>query len=449
MNLTLRKLLVLAPLCTGIVILHAQPVVIVKKDTPKAGDTLRYTISSSSINVNKTGRDTTWDFSKLAITNQEIAHYYAPNQSPYILNFFLNSTYGIEEKGLGNIGGGLGITVDKPYSFYKVHDDGLFATGRGATVQNLPLGIVYSPFDTLWHFPLTFGSDTSRSQYAGAANLPTLGSLNISGKRMTVVDGWGSIITPFGQFNCIRVKSVVNETDSIALTGSLNFVVPNNRTEYRWLAPDQPYPILEVIVPVGSPGQQTSVHFRDHYRPEAYLNTANFTANKLSTQVQDTVQFIDMSFGKPTAYHWSIAPSTFTFTGGTTANSAAPKCLFSAEGKYTVTLKINYEGGSDDTTMVDMLNILSSSSVAEMDQSTFSIFPVPAKEKIVLRSTRAMEPASFQLGDLAGRMLATPAVSWNSAHTEAEIDTHDLQPGIYMLSVLLNGSTVQRKVVIE
>ncbi len=318
-------------------------IIITNADMPVVNDTLRYSTTSTVVNVNQTGADYNWDFSKLIVEHQEIQHYYAPFQTPYILQFGFTATYGIEENNfaLGAAGG----VASEVFGFYKNNSSASVMIGRGATIQSLPLGITYAPRDTIFKFPLSYLKTYSGS-FSGEASLLGLGSLKQTGTRNTTVDGWGSITTPFGIFQCIRVKSVIVETDSVVFNG-FGFPVPNNRTEYKWLAKNQHFPILEVIVNDLTSVQ--TVRYRDQYRPEAYINNANFTASKTLAQRSDTVNINNQSYGTPTNFTWTITPGTFRFVGGTNASSASPRVMFDNVGTYSVKLKVNYEGGMDDT----------------------------------------------------------------------------------------------------
>ena len=64
---------------------------------------------------------------------------------------------------------------------------------------------------------------------------------------MNHVDGWGTLITPYGTFSVLRQKSEVYEYDSIYID-SLGFGVPvtRNYTEYKWLAKGMKIPVLQV-----------------------------------------------------------------------------------------------------------------------------------------------------------------------------------------------------------
>lgn len=328
---------------------------ILNADMPRANDTLRYSNASNNflpITFEGTGANFTWNFANLTIQNQEVQRYFPPTSTPYILQFF-SASYGIPEGNLnlGPVGGG---TASNAFSFYRTSNQSLVQIGRGATIQNIPLGIVYSQRDTIYKFPLQFG-DTLTGNYSGEASFQQLGTLKQSGTRTTIVDGWGMITTPFGTFNCLRIKSTIIGSDSIVF-GGFGIPIPTDRTEYTWLAKGEKYPILEVVIN-NLTSQITSIRFKDKYRPEAYLNNANFSANRTLASTLDTITLTNTSIGNPTSYLWEITPNKFNYVAGTNATSPSPRILFTDTGNYSVKLKVNYLGGSDDTIKVNYIKI--------------------------------------------------------------------------------------------
>jgi PKD repeat protein len=339
-------------LLTAIINLSAfAQISIVNSDVPRVNDTLRYSTSSSTINYTATDSNFNWDFGNIKIDNQDIQKYFTPTQTPYILQFF-TATYGIPETdlALGPLGGG----ASNVFSFYKTSNTALVILGRGATLQGLPLGIVYGPRDTVYKYPLTYGKSYS-GNYLGEASLATFGALKQSGNRTTVVDGWGKITTPYGTYDCIRVKSIVNGTDSIVF-GGFGIPIPSARVEYTWLAKNERYPILEVIVN-STTNAVTSIKMKDRFRPEAYLNNCNFTANRTAAATNDTITLNNQSFGKPKNFSWVITPNTFVYAPGSSANSENPRVIFTAIGDYSVKLSVNYDGGADDTLKINYIKI--------------------------------------------------------------------------------------------
>lgn len=334
----------------------SQPISIGNSDMPRVNDTLRYSTSSSitAAMMQQTGDSQNWNFSGINITGQDIEKYYPLSQTPYTLSFLGQSpTYGLPDRiNVGGLSGG--IAFEDVYSFYKNSSAASVLIGRGATVQSLPLGMTLSPKDTIYRFPLNYG-DRDSGNFYGTISLLTLGSFTQVGKRVSVVDGWGSITTPYGTFNCIRVKSTITETDTINFN-SLKIPIPNNRITYTWLAKTERFPILEVNVTSGLQAGITA-RFKDRYRPEVFVNNARFRAMPTAGSRTDTIKLTDQSLGYPTAWQWTITPNTFRFVGGTNASSQNPQLMFDASGSYTIKLRVTYLGGADDTTRTNAVII--------------------------------------------------------------------------------------------
>jgi PKD repeat protein len=330
--------------------LNAQ-ITIVNADLAQAGDTMRYSVAASFNNYEKAGANQTWDFSKIAPSTQDIQRYYSPTSTPYFIQFF-TASYGLPEQlDLLPIGG-LGF-ASNVFGFYRSNNSALVNVGKGATIQNLPIGIVYSKRDTIFKYPLNFGN-IRQGNYEGSANLLGLGGLVQTGTRKTEVDGWGSITTPYGTFNCIRVKSEVDGIDSISING-FGIPIPNSRTEYYWFGKNQKFPLMEVIV--NNFTQVTKIRYKDVYRPELYKTNARFTASRTTCTTKDTITLNNQSLGSPTGNTWTITPNTFRYVGSTNNKSENPRILFDALGKYSIRLAVTYNGGFDDTTRTDYISV--------------------------------------------------------------------------------------------
>lgn len=83
---------------------------------------------------------------------------------------------------------------------------------------------------------------------------------------------------------------------------------------------------------------------------------AAFTANNVNpTTGVSTVTLTDQSINAPTAWQWTIAPNTITYQNGTSATSQNPQVLFTANGVYTVKLKVTSAFGADSLTQTNYI----------------------------------------------------------------------------------------------
>jgi hypothetical protein len=252
--------------------LQAQ-VSITQADMPSAGDTIRYStvLTLPAFNRNATGANTNWDFSNLSPASQDVYEYRISGQTPYLFNFGFNAiglkiadNLGTQEFALQNV-----------YQFFQKNQTTFSARGLGFQISlfPLPLAGTYASEDVIYRFPLkysdSFSKDFSLNIPLGTPPL-SLGSFHRNGFRTTKVDGWGTISTPYVQNkNCVRVVSVINSRDSIALTGTQGggFAFNTSEIEYKWLTPGEKIPLMEVRgTLIGNNFTPTQIRYRDQYR---------------------------------------------------------------------------------------------------------------------------------------------------------------------------------------
>lgn len=251
------------PLLLGLiasVTLQAQ-ITITSNEMPDAGDTLRFSNANpTSVDVVPTGANFNWDFSNLVHTSQGLDEYVNSITTPYAFFFF--GTYGLKIADTIGIGT---FSLTNVHTFFDKTSTKYTAEGAGLSYNGLPIPANYSDPDEIYTLPLDF-NDYDSTTYKVSFTLTTLLNLVQQGTRVNEVDGWGSIITPYGTFDCLRVKSTLYERDSISISG-IGTSFPVIRQEYRWLTTTEHFPILEVTGTLAAgnfvAGQ---VRYRDNFR---------------------------------------------------------------------------------------------------------------------------------------------------------------------------------------
>lgn len=272
MKRLLCLLLVSAPL------LSTAQITIAASDMPVAGDTLRHSIAApvgTGINVNDSGANKTWAFVSLTAIAQGLdAYRTALSVDPAYLAYNIPPTaYGYKVTDSLPLPGTIPVSVKDLYTFFnkKNNPSRYVAEGFGAKVSGLLVGAPYINEDTIYKFPLAYGNmDTS--EFYMRANVPTIGTYVQSGTRITKVDGWGTITTPYftAPTNCIRVRSEVNEVDSVKVSSLPAFGIPRTYVDYKWLVNGEHYPALWVTTTkVGNTETISSVRYREKYIPTA------------------------------------------------------------------------------------------------------------------------------------------------------------------------------------
>jgi len=209
---------------------------------PRSGDSAQIMNAQLSIPGTRfaaTGPGSNWDFSDLQSATPDLVWYRPGIQTPYFL--FLNS-FGTKVQDSLNL---LVVSLQNVFEFYNSNNTRWAAVGRGFTVSGIPIPTFYTDNDEIFFFPLTYGRKDS-STFAYNISIPTVGEYASRGGRVTQVDGWGSITTPQGTFECLRVKSALRILDSLTFQGNTFGVPLRTEIEYYWLSREEHIPILKV-----------------------------------------------------------------------------------------------------------------------------------------------------------------------------------------------------------
>ncbi len=153
-------------------------------------------------------------------------------------------------------------------------------------------------------FPLTIGvsdsSESSRSQI-----IPEFGYYEIHRKRVNIVDGWGTLTTPNGTFQTIRIKSTVYSHDSIYIdSNNEGYSIDRVETEYKWLGNGFGTPLLRIIesnlLPLRVEGfelQDRTVTFTEGWNLMPVLSNCQVDVLYIASQIQDEIEIIKPAAG--------------------------------------------------------------------------------------------------------------------------------------------------------
>ncbi|MDP2187898.1 MAG: T9SS type A sorting domain-containing protein [Sphingobacteriaceae bacterium] len=215
---------------------------ITRAEMPQNGDTVRVMNAivppNLGVRLAATGPGYSWDFSDLQPDRDELFSYRLGIQTPY---FYFLTAYGTQVQENLNL---FVVNLEQLYDFYNLNNNRFAVTGKGFTVTGLPLPAFFTDPDEVFFLPLTYNRRDS-STFAFSLSIPTVGDYRSRGGRKTEVDGWGTVKTPQGTFECLRVKSTVRTLDSITFNG-LNIGIPlRTEVQYIWLAKGEKAPILK------------------------------------------------------------------------------------------------------------------------------------------------------------------------------------------------------------
>lgn len=221
---------------------------IVNTDMPIVNDSIRISRAAnfSGINFNLTDSNYIWDFSFLNSQNQYTSKYVNPSSTGIVYTIVFNPLVSNLACARDNNTVGI-IQMTGGYNYYNKSVSGFKEVGFGAEINGTPLPVKYDQADIIYKFPINYlNVDSCDSKWQ--VSIQGLGYIGEQKHRVNVVDGWGTVKTPYGSFQCLRLKSTILQKDTFHYD-SIPFPIPaitRNITEYYWLSKDIPFPILKV-----------------------------------------------------------------------------------------------------------------------------------------------------------------------------------------------------------
>jgi hypothetical protein len=254
-----------------------------ENDFPNAGDTIRYSYSSNPvIDYAFNGSGITWDFSALVPDSQNVKNVKSMNDASInvILNYgpFAPSKYRASyfnenrDLPLDQLSQFLPVEISEINLYTKSLTDSITALGYSINVNGQTVPFQSDTIETKYKLPLNFGSTYSSRGYTSVDFNPIADfKFKQYRKRNSEVDGFGTLITPFGSFEVLRIKHVIQETDSVYQTffgtGFWIGIPPTITTEYEWFGNGKKDALLKIIeVNVNGNSQIRSVEYQDIYR---------------------------------------------------------------------------------------------------------------------------------------------------------------------------------------
>ena len=291
----MRRLLSLLLLAAAPALAQTSPV-IDRTDMPALTtgvDSLRLSAASPVLPatappLSRRGANQTWNYAGLTPLSQRVESF-VPASIVTATSLFYSFTFGA----LGGAnratvaspqalpiptGANLPIAVTDTYQFYNLAAAGATpqdfrSVGFGASLNGTAIPVTYASAaqqDVIYRFPLSFASlaDSSKSFFSTPAVITTVGYLSQKRKRVNTPDAWGTLTTPFGTFQTVRIVTRLIDHDSVAFGGTpgQGFDIPLTR-EYKWLAKGQHVPVLTITTRLVA-GQEvvSGVEYRDIYR---------------------------------------------------------------------------------------------------------------------------------------------------------------------------------------
>ncbi|RYY10690.1 MAG: hypothetical protein EOO36_20195, partial [Cytophagaceae bacterium] len=211
---------------------------IVLADMPAVGDSLRLSqaapvLPASAPALTLNGANKTWNYAGLVATSQRVARYANVSTATGILLQFTfnNALFSPDTKANlvapenTPIPTGAGIPISDPLAFYNGITADYRSVGFAATYMGTGVPVTYATKaqqDIIYRFPVAYGNapDVSNSLISTPAALATTGFFSQRRQRTNQIDAWGTLTTPFGTYQTVRVVTKLIDHDSLAVGGT-------------------------------------------------------------------------------------------------------------------------------------------------------------------------------------------------------------------------------------
>ena len=232
-------------------------ITISQNDLPAVGNSK---LINSAIDLNAdyttTGANQTWDFSTLEPQSQSNRSYSAVSSGGFLITFTFGPMAGnyaasfltpAVDFDLSQFTSFLPVEIDNINQFYKKSATSYNTVGYSVEVSGQGIPVKSDTIEQRYVLPLNFGDSYNSRGYTYLNTAPIYtAELKQYRQRSSTVDGHGTVNTPMGTFQALRVKHQIMEQDSVNLTGTwMGFNQPT-KFEYEWLAAGQGEPVLKI-----------------------------------------------------------------------------------------------------------------------------------------------------------------------------------------------------------
>lgn len=234
-----------------------------------------------TIDFSSTGANYTWDFSGLSYQDQEYRAYSNMSAASTLVNvvfgFFASPEYQATNFisstaiPLDQIGGFLPVNLSDVNQFSKNSSSGITSVGFSLTVEGNEVPFKSDTIETRYALPMNYGDAYTSRGYSNLDMNPFYNGIwRQHRKRTSNVDGWGSITTPFGTFDALRIDHFIEESDSIYMEAfGTGFWIPlpiPDTHEYEWWTNGEKEPILRITTSdIAGMETVTAIEYRDDY----------------------------------------------------------------------------------------------------------------------------------------------------------------------------------------
>jgi hypothetical protein len=247
-------------------------------DFANSGDTVRISqAAGEGFDFLSTGANYTWDFSALTAMSQYLKEYnpigfasllvfgtYGPVAPTNYRASYFNPTNDLPLDQLSQF---LPVSLSDLNQYTKRMTDSITSLGYSISVNGQGVPFKSDTIETRYKLPLNYNDSHYSRGYTYIDLNPVIDfKIKQYRQRTTNVDGWGTITTPKGTFQALRLRHDIAEIDSVYQTffgaGQWFGTPPIQRTEYEWFANGEKEWVLKATETNGTVNQ---VEYQEDY----------------------------------------------------------------------------------------------------------------------------------------------------------------------------------------
>jgi len=255
-------------------------------------------------NLEMAGGDLNWDLSDFEGVTEDEELYQGIGEMGFLYQLTFDdpgnpdamATHAIESVDLEEIDVDVELPVELSdvYQFYRNDSSGYYEVGLAFSASGFPIITPYEDTDRIYKFPLTF-DERDTSDVSFEVSIPFIGFYGQSGTRYSHVDAWGTLTTPYGEYDVLRVRAERLITDTLFF-GEFDIAETVQRplqVDYAWISPDHDGEILRISV-IG--GQVVNVQMQSDGELGLSTNEATGGESELSISPNPAASVITATF---------------------------------------------------------------------------------------------------------------------------------------------------------
>ncbi len=203
---------------------------------------------SITVNVGAAGANQTWDFRNVPLSTEKRTHQFlAPSGTPFAAQF-----------PLANLAQRIILDGDlsENYLYLQITSGNFRLLGAGVVAPDTSLTSDFGN-DAITPLPMQFNRSWSTLQTDTIGDFASFAVINIV-KASNVVDAWGTVRLPGGDYGCLRLRSANAIITKTYLGGQLFLTDSSSNLSYSWISKND-----FVVAEITSQDEETNLNFTD------------------------------------------------------------------------------------------------------------------------------------------------------------------------------------------